>query len=280
MENVSGAMAQPPEPANQFRDLVPRIASAAVMLPAAGFLIWYGGQAFAVAVVIMCGWMAWELGLLARVTKTSDKFLLVGAELVPVALVAFAATDQGLIAVPVAVAALAGARFLLGRDISWTGMLGVAYIAAAGIAAIWLRRGDGGGDIWILLLLVVVASDVSAYIVGRIVGGPKLAPAISPKKTWSGSIGALAGSASAAAVFGMVATLPIVPMIGAALLVSVASQMGDLLESWAKRRAGVKDSGAIIPGHGGALDRLDGFLFATPILACIVLAASGPPSTW
>lgn len=273
-------MAQPPEPANQFRDLVPRIASAAVMLPAAGFLIWHGGQAFALAVVVMCGWMAWELGLLARAATVFDKFLLVAVELVPVALVALVATDQGLIAVPAVVAVLVGIRVLLGRDISWTGIVGVAYIAAAGIAAIWLRRGDGGGDVWILLLLVVVASDVSAYIVGRVVGGPKLAPAISPKKTWSGSIGALAGSASAAAVFGMAATLPILPMIGAAILVSIASQMGDLLESWAKRRAGVKDSGSIIPGHGGALDRLDGFLFATPILACIVLAAGGPPATW
>ncbi|RVU39323.1 phosphatidate cytidylyltransferase [Hwanghaeella grinnelliae] len=280
MANANGVMAQPPEPASKFRDLVPRIASAAVMLPAAGFLIWHGGQAFAVAVVVICGWMAWELGLLAQAATVIDKLLLVGAELLPLALVAFVAFDQGLIAVPVAIAVLAGIRFGLGRSLSWIGIAGVAYIAAAGIAAIWMRQADGGGDLWILLLLVVVASDVSAYIVGRIVGGPKLAPAISPKKTWSGSIGALAGSASAAALFGMTASLPIIPMVAAALLVSVASQMGDLLESWAKRQAGVKDSGSIIPGHGGALDRLDGFLFATPILACIALAAGGPPATW
>jgi len=273
-------MAQPPEPANKFRDLAPRVFSAAVMLPAAGFLIWYGGQAFALAVVVMCGWMAWELGLLAQAATLVDKFLLVGAEIIPMVLVAFVAVDQGLLAVPIVVAVLAAIRFLLGRSLSWTGIIGVAYIAAAGIAAMWLRQGEGGGDIWILLLLVVVASDVSAYTVGRIVGGPKLAPAISPKKTWSGAIGALSGSAAAAGIFGAVASLPILPMIGAALFVSIASQMGDLLESWAKRRAGVKDSGSIIPGHGGALDRLDGFLFATPILACIVLVAGGPPATW
>ncbi len=280
MANAKGAMAQPPEPANNFRDLAPRVISAAVMLPAAGILIWHGGQAFALAVVVMCCWMAWELGLLAQAATVADKFLLVGAEIVPMVLVAFVTIDHGLLAVPIVVAVLAGIRFILGRSLSWTGIVGVAYIAAAGIAAMWLRQGEGGGDIWILLLLVVVASDVSAYTVGRIVGGPKLAPAVSPKKTWSGAVGALAGSAAAAGIFGAVATLPILPMIGAALLVSVASQMGDLLESWAKRRAGVKDSGSIIPGHGGALDRLDGFLFATPVLALIVLAAGGPPSTW
>lgn len=273
-------MAQPPEPANQFRDLAPRVISAAVMLPAAGLLIWHGGLAFDVAVVVICGWMAWELGLLAQTVSIFDKFLLVGAEIVPMALVAFVAMEQGLLAVPIVVALLAGFRFVLGRALTWVGIAGVAYIAAAGIAAIWLRQSDGGGDIWILLLLVVVASDVSAYAVGRIVGGPKLAPAISPKKTWSGAIGALTGSAAAAGFFAGVASLPVLPMIAAALLVSVASQMGDLLESWAKRRAGVKDSGSIIPGHGGALDRLDGFLLATPVLACIVLAAGGPPATW
>lgn len=273
-------MAQPPEPANKFRDLAPRVISAAVMLPVAGFLIWHGGQAFSLAVVVICAWMAWELGLLAQASTAVDRILLVVAELVPVALVAFVSMEQGLLSIPVVIAILVMLRYLIGRSLSWIGIVGVAYIAAAGIAAMWLRESEGGGDIWILLLLVVVASDVSAYAVGRIIGGPKLAPAISPKKTWSGAMGALGGSAAVAAAFGTLAVLPVLPMIGAALLVSVASQFGDLLESWAKRRADVKDSGSIIPGHGGALDRLDGFLFATPILACIVLAAGGPPSSW
>ncbi|WP_425404816.1 phosphatidate cytidylyltransferase [Hwanghaeella sp.] len=280
MANASGAMAQPPEPANKFRDLVPRIASAAVMLPAAGFLIWQGGDAFAIAVLVMCAWMAWELGLLARARSLTDRLSLVVAEIVPVGFAAMGFMEFALVAVVAVLAVLFALRFLPGRSVTWMGIAGVAYIAAAGIAAIWLRQGEGGGDIWILLLSVVVASDVSAYAAGRIVGGPKLAPAISPKKTWAGSIGALIGSATAVAVFGAVAVLPILSMIAAALLVSIASQMGDLLESWAKRQAGVKDSGSIIPGHGGALDRLDGFLFATPVLACIVFAAGGPPATW
>lgn len=273
-------MAQPPKPASQFRDLAPRIMSAAVMLPAAGFLIWTGGQAFAIAVVVMCAWMAWELGLLAQAATKADRLLLVVGEVVPVAVAAFLAVDHGILAIPIAVAVLAVLRFLLRRTYTWIGYCGVGYIALAGIAAMWLRQTEGGGDIWILLLIVVVASDVSAYAVGRIVGGPKLAPAISPKKTWSGSIGALVGSAAAVAGFGVVAELPIAPMIAAALVVSVASQIGDLIESWAKRKAGVKDSGSIIPGHGGALDRLDGFLSATPVLAGIVLVAGGPPAAW
>jgi phosphatidate cytidylyltransferase len=120
------------------------------------------------------------------------------------------------------------------------------------------------------LFLVVWATDIFAYFVGRGIGGAKLAPSISPGKTWAGLVGGMLG---AAVVGGIVSTAtggPIWLAIVAAPVLAVVAQAGDLFESLLKRRAGVKDSGTLIPGHGGALDRLDGLLFATPVYALLV----------
>ena len=124
---------------------------------------------------------------------------------------------------------------------------------------------------------MVVATDVGAYFVGRAIGGPKLAPKISPGKTWSGAIGGLV-TAEVALLILEVSVLDYTPdftMVGIGALLSVASQLGDLGESALKRRAGAKDSGALIPGHGGLLDRFDGILGAA--LALFILNLSGVP---
>jgi phosphatidate cytidylyltransferase len=131
---------------------------------------------------------------------------------------------------------------------------------------------SGGANV-IVLLLIVWASDIGAYMVGRAVGGPRLAPAISPGKTWSGAVGGLAGSAAiglaAAAILG---NGPISWRPAAfAILIGIVSQAGDLFESLLKRHFGVKDSGHLIPGHGGLLDRLDAVLTAAPTAALLAL---------
>ena len=150
--------------------------------------------------------------------------------------------------------------------------LGALYIAPAIAALIWLRA-QPLGQRWVLLLAAVVwGGDVGAYLIGRLVGGPRLAPAISPGKTWSGAIGGtliavLAGMAAWPERLALVAPV--------ALLLSLVAQAGDLLESAIKRRFGVKDSGRLIPGHGGLLDRLDGVLTSAPA-AAIILLVFGP----
>jgi phosphatidate cytidylyltransferase len=116
----------------------------------------------------------------------------------------------------------------------------------------------------------VWATDVFAYFAGRVIGGPKLSVAISPKKTWSGAIaGALGAMVVAVAVAGMLGSADGVTIAVIALVLSVFAQLGDLLESWIKRQFGAKDASGLIPGHGGAMDRLDGF-WAAALVACVV----------
>lgn len=147
--------------------------------------------------------------------------------------------------------------------------LGAVYIGPALAALIWLRAGSQGLSRVLFLAAVVWAGDVGAYIAGRALGGPRLAPRISPGKTWSGALGGTLCAVLAGVVAwpGDTARAALV-----ALLLSVVAQAGDLLESALKRHFGVKDSGRIIPGHGGMLDRLDGVLTAAPVAALLAWA--------
>ncbi len=159
--------------------------------------------------------------------------------------------------------------------------LGVPYLGVPLAALAWLRgQEDGRADI-LFLILVVWASDIGAYVAGRLLGGPKLAPAISPGKTWSGAAGGLVSAMLTGAVVAHLLS-PGAPGRAAAVagLLGIASQAGDLFESWIKRRFGVKDSGHLIPGHGGLLDRLDGVLGAAPAAACVMLAVGRGGALW
>lgn len=136
---------------------------------------------------------------------------------------------------------------------------GMFYIGAAAALMAFLR--DAGGTLLLLAFIgIVIATDTGAYFAGRTFGGPKIAPKISPSKTWAGLIGGMIASAVFLTAFGYWngGFSPWMPLIGAQL--AVVAQAGDFFESWMKRRAGVKDSGNILPGHGGLLDRLDGLL--------------------
>ena len=160
-------------------------------------------------------------------------------------------------------------------------VLAWAYGLAALLALLWLRHQPAFGRETILWVLICIwATDIGAYFVGRTAGGAKLAPRISPGKTWSGLIGGMAWAAVASAVtgyaFGLGETVHLA-LAGAAL--AVVGQAGDLLESAAKRRAGVKDSGRLIPGHGGLLDRIDG-LMAVLVAVAVARLVAGTSWPW
>lgn len=145
---------------------------------------------------------------------------------------------------------------------------GFIYAAAALMASVLVRLDPADGFYALVYpLLIVWVTDIGGYFAGRMIGGPKLAPVISPKKTWAGAIGGLVLSLILALAATALGVGRLIPMIVIAILLSIVSQFGDLFESWVKRKFGVKDSGQIIPGHGGLLDRLDGFV------AAIVFAA-------
>jgi phosphatidate cytidylyltransferase len=147
-------------------------------------------------------------------------------------------------------------------------VLGIGYALAASIGSTLVRRDPASGFAALMLVLLVVwATDIGGYFAGRTIGGPKLWPQVSPKKTWAGAIGGFVASLAVAAGFAALNFGKMVPMLLLASGLSIAAQLGDLFESAVKRRFGVKDSSHIIPGHGGLMDRLDGFV------AAIVLAA-------
>jgi len=156
-------------------------------------------------------------------------------------------------------------------------VLAVLYALAAIVALLWLRHQPMHGRETVLWIVVCVwATDIGAYFVGRSAGGRKLAPRISPGKTWSGLLGGMAWAAVASAAvgyaFGLGETIHLAA-VGAGL--AVVDQIGDLAESAAKRRAGVKDSGTLIPGHGGLLDRIDGLVAVLIVVALVRLAIGG-----
>src|ERR1051325_7014267 len=154
---------------------------------------------------------------------------------------------------------------------------GIAYAAILLFAPLILRRDPALGFAAILFLFAVVwATDIAAYFAGRALGGPKLWPAVSPKKTWSGAAGGTLGGVAAGVVTVKLLGVSVAPMlILVAFLLSVTAQAGDLIESAVKRHFGAKDAGSIIPGHGGLMDRLDGFLTAAAAAAMVGLIRAG-----
>ncbi len=148
---------------------------------------------------------------------------------------------------------------------------GIGYAGCMVLAPILLRADAVYGLSALLLLFAIVwSTDMFAYFAGRAIGGPKLAPRISPKKTWSGAIAGTLGAILVAVVLaGFLGTLDKGTIAAVALLLSIMAQLGDLLKSWIKRRFGAKDASHLIPGHGGVMDRLDGF-WAAALAGCVV----------
>lgn len=164
-------------------------------------------------------------------------------------------------------------------------IVGGIYLALPCGALIWLRGDDIPGMMTIFWLLAVVwSADSGAFAAGRIIGGPKLAPRISPKKTWAGFLGGVALAGGVASVFAFIWdgqwTAQALPLALWGVAVAVASQIGDLVESAAKRHFGVKDSSALIPGHGGVLDRVDALILGALALAVLKFTLGRTAMPW
>lgn len=258
-------------------EIAKRVASAVVLAIVALGAVIASPWSFAVLVIVAGGIVAWEWGKLVRGTGADLIALVVALTVAAIALlVTLGRIDAALISIPVALAAV-WALSLGSQNSAWS-ILGVAYAALPAFALVWLRSDPTLGLAAMLFLLAVSwTTDTASYAAGRLIGGPKLAPIISPKKTWSGLIiGTIAP-----AIVGYATSLLLKDSSGFRLaLVSIAiaafCQLGDLSESAVKRKFGTKDMSQLIPGHGGLLDRIDGLLFAS--LAAALIALRDPSS--
>ncbi len=252
-------------------ETVKRIASAAILAPVGLAALFVGGMVWDIVIALAAAGVCFEWGGISS-TPPRARIALIAAVVLVTACGAFGHPRLALVILAGAMALL-----LVLRRAGAATSCGAAYVALPALALVWLRAQPSGLAIVLLVMLTVWSSDTGAYIVGRAIGGPKLAPAVSPSKTWSGAAGGLLAACLLGALFAVLrATHAPMHRVGdtilLACLLGIASQIGDLAESAAKRHFGVKDSGRLIPGHGGLLDRLDGLMAAAPTAALLMLA--------
>ena len=256
-------------------DLFVRTLSTLILIPSSLVVVYSGGVVYAFACAILCSVVFVEW---CRITDSDSQPWLMWAGGITVFLTVFLAGTSGApisLYVWAAGAMLAVVAWVTGRVTSWP-FMGVVYVGAAGFGLVLLREGETGLVTLLFLLAIVWGTDIFAYLVGRMVGGPKLWPAVSPAKTWAGAVGGLVGGTLAGlGLLQAVGTAIDARIITIAVLLSVGTQAGDLFESALKRSFSVKDSGNLIPGHGGMFDRLDGLLLAAIIALFAGLFQSG-----
>lgn len=257
----------------KWDDLAPRLFSAVAMVAIGALGVWLGGLWFHALIAIVVGLMVWELvGMLDTGRSKSPIILAVVAGLASMIAIEIPAS----LALPLLMMpSMLGLGRMERGGVTYA--VFTAFILLAGYGLMSLR--DDFGLTWMVwLLLVVVVTDIAGYFAGRLIGGPKLWPRVSPKKTWSGTVAGWAGSSVVAMIFAGVTSAGL-GLIGVSIAVSMASQIGDIAESAIKRRAGVKDSSHLIPGHGGLLDRFDGMLGAALFIVIAGQLVGFPPGT-
>ena len=255
----------------QWSDLRARMLSATAMILVGLLGIWFGGVVFHLLVALVCGMMVWELVGMLRGAGQAEAWQLGLVTGVAVLASVYLPVGFGL---PLLLApALLGFALLGGNRTIY--MSFTALILLAGFGLMQLRDDMGFG--WLMwLVLVVVVTDVVGYFAGRAIGGPKFWPKVSPKKTWSGTASGWVGAALVGLIFSFNTGFGL-QLVGISIALSMASQMGDMAESGMKRKMGVKDSSALIPGHGGLLDRFDGMLGAAVFLLIVGPLIGFPP---
>lgn len=245
-------------------ELLQRSISGVIALAIAVAALWFGGLALwglatAAALIMMGEWAGLTNG-------TSHKKLAQYALCIPLALLSPLAAGPGALVAGGFVAVLL-VLLIVTRN-GWLAA-GALYVGLPIMALLWMRGQDNGLLLAFWGLSPVWATDIGAYFSGRGFGGPKIAPSISPNKTWAGLFGGMLGALLLGWALTTYADLPF-QLAMVSPLFAVLAQIGDFFESWLKRRAGVKDSGTLLPGHGGALDRLDGVVTSLPVAAFFI----------
>jgi phosphatidate cytidylyltransferase len=270
---VSEPKAAPAAAPQQGSNLLTRVVAALVLAPVAIGCAYVGGWLWiALVTLATIGLLIeWQLVIGASrevlATAAGAVALLISAFLLAIGRIESAAVILGL--------GLLAVVLLAPPHRGWSGA-GFLYVALAQMASVLVRLDHVEGlAALILVLLVVWVTDIGGYFAGRGIGGPKLWPRVSPNKTWAGAIGGFVASLMVAALFAAFGFGKVVPLLLLAAALSVASQLGDLFESAVKRHFGVKDSSHIIPGHGGLMDRLDGFVAAIVLAAILGLLRGG-----
>jgi phosphatidate cytidylyltransferase len=271
----NGDAERPATPRRNAGELALRIVSALILAPLAAGVAYLGDWPFAIMWILAGAGTFWEWSTLSLRSSRAGAVAVGFTTLEATGILlgcGYPGTGLGLLVAGALAAALVCRTVAPG----WA-FAGLLYAGTIVAAPIMLRGDDTLGLTSVVLLFAVVwATDIAAYFTGRAIGGPKLWPAVSPKKTWSGAIGGTVAAVVCAMAVAHVAGLPSLGAIGAlAVALSVASQGGDFLESAIKRRFGAKDSGALIPGHGGLMDRLDGFVTAALLAALIGIVRAG-----
>jgi phosphatidate cytidylyltransferase len=240
-------------------NLVMRIVAALVLAPLALALAYVGGWMWALLVTLA------SIGLFVEwlTVVGAGQVALSAAGTIALAIMGFCVALGWLtLAAVIGLLALIWIALLAKDGRSWAAA-GFIYAVAALVASILLRQDPVNGFAAVMFVLLVVwATDIGGYFAGRSIGGPKLWPRVSPKKTWAGALGSFFASLAVAGGFAALGLGKAIPLLALGAVLSVLSQAGDLFESAVKRRFGVKDSSQLIPGHGGLMDRLDGFIAA------------------
>jgi len=255
-------------------ELCLRVGSALVLVPLAVGTAYLGGPAFLALWGIAAEVVLWEwthlIGEARRVPV-----LAVGAAAFLASAALFSLSSPGTALAALAIGAVAAAGLAGPERRSWALAGGLYAGAILGAPAMLRSDAEYGLPALVLLLGVVWTTDVMAYFVGRALAGPKLWPAVSPKKTWSGAVGGTAGATLVGSGLAALAGLPVPALAFVCVMLSLAAQAGDLLESALKRRFGAKNASELIPGHGGLMDRLDGFVVAALAAALLGVARGG-----
>jgi phosphatidate cytidylyltransferase len=273
MPDNTALSAAPRNVAGLSANLKMRIVSGAVLAAIAFALTWAGTWPFALLVAVIALFVSWEWGRIVRGTSADLAFYVHATGL----LLAICLAAAGYAALGVAV--LATAAIILIPLVFGHGArlsaLGVFYSGVPSVALIWLRSSEPYGLAAVLVIFAIVwSSDTAAYAFGRMIGGARLWPSISPNKTWAGLVGALgAGTAAGGIASLFIADAPLVRLAVVGLALSLVAQGGDLAESALKRLFGIKDASDLIPGHGGFMDRMDSIVAvatASALLALII----------
>ncbi len=250
-------------------DLSRRLVTGGIIAILGFCIMWLGGHAFHALVALVAGLMVWEIARMAGATETAVACGLVGG----LALLLLV-SHQAVYTFPLLLApAVVGFAWLKGNRATYALYSTAVLVAGYGLAV----QRDDHGFVWVVwLVLVVIVSDITGYFAGKAIGGPKFWPGISPGKTWSGTIAGWAGAALVGLAFVLLANAG-PELVAISILVAIAGQAGDVAESALKRRADVKDSSSLLPGHGGMCDRFDSMLGASLFVLAAGQVVEFPP---